>query len=754
MPVDIVCEIFEAAARADPDAPLLLTMTCEAWKRLAIETSKLWSDIRIDVDDDDGLKALHLSLLLSKNWPLDIAITGVCASDEIVNGLTPHVHRIRALELSLYREARVPFRVLGGTPPNGLSSLCRLAIGSASYNEATSVPSKHPLERASDDQNTINETDLVLIKSLPLLSSLNALVLHVPGIVSIDQLQLPRVESLRLVMKDTPMVLENLTCNNLKSLEVVLDDTSREGWWDLLVKSLTYPRLESLAVDVTIDRLKNKWSKPWDSIGFKRLPAQRIIRCVSVALSFSDGKYLSAEVYERNVEYLCGDLLRELTESVPSLKGLRLLHIPFLHAPFIWPSPEVLSNLQQLEMQVPAEVYVEYIPVIELPNLRDLRYYGVVAPSTTQLPRLCTPSLEYLEIMDNFYAMHPILGRVDRHWPNRSRQQISSENYSISRGNSSKDFPARESLPKSQGPELYPVIHQSVTLRVLRLYFRNELHSGPPIPMTRFPELRVLYCSLSVFQLIDAPKLVELHLLWPLRAKVLKSGSPPSTEHVQTMLRSLITLDLYSHLDLKIYEQTINGREMRMDHWVLCFHSVQTLILGHWFAPIDEVIDCLWNNPTLCPRLTTIDTFLYPQRWTSLRECIEKRNHLAMRDPSVHPIRTLRFPLALHPNISDRLKESLSGEFSGPFVAVPYQPYALEELIQPDDKVDKRPSAWCFSCVRSGNAFGCLLHECKNLLLYDYYAKYGCTLHWNHGADRGVTITAYNLQLSGYLEGA
>jgi len=142
MPVDIVCKIFKAAARADPDALLLLMMTCEAWKRLVIETSKLWSDIRIDVDDDDGLKALHLSLLLSKTSPLDIAITGVCASDEIVNGLTLHAHCIRVLELSLYREAQVPFHVLRGTPPDGLSSLCRLVIGSASYNEATSVPSK------------------------------------------------------------------------------------------------------------------------------------------------------------------------------------------------------------------------------------------------------------------------------------------------------------------------------------------------------------------------------------------------------------------------------------------------------------------------------------------------------------------------------------------------------------------------------------------------------------------------------------
>jgi len=286
------------------------------------------------------------------------------------------------------------------------------------------------------------------------------------------------------------------------------------------------------------------------------------------------------------------------------------------------------------------------------------------------------------------------------------------------------------------------------------LYFSNELFSGPPIPMTHFPELRVLHCSLSDFLLIDAPKLVELHLLWPLGVKPPKSGSPPSTEQVQTMLRSLITLDLYSHLDLRFYGRPINGRDMRMDHWMLCFHSVQTLILGHHFVPIDGFIDCLWNDPTSCPRLTTIDTFAYPQRWTSLRDCIEKRNHLAMRDTSVHPIRTLRFPLALHRNISDRLKDSLSGEFAGPFVPVPLQPYALEELIQPDDKVEKRPSAWCFSCVRSGNAFGCLLPEQEASPLHDYYAKRGCTRHWNHGADRGVTITAYNLQLSGYLKGA
>ena len=762
MPAEIVREIFGAAAQADPDAPLLLAMTCEAWKRLVIETSKLWSGIRIDVDRDDVLETLHLSLLLSKNRPLDIAITGVCAPNEMVNGLTPHVHRIRALELFLHRKARMLFRVLGGTQPDGLSCLSRLAIDSASYNENRSVPSKHPLERANDNQNTINETDLFLIKSLPSLSSLNALVLHVPGIVDMAPLQLPRVESLRLVMKDAPTVLENLTCNNLKNLDVVLDDTSREGWWNLLVQSLTYPRLESLALDVTLDRLKNEWSKPWNSRDFKRLTAQHMIRRVVIALSFSDGKYITADDRGAvSVEYLCGDLLQELTESIPSMKELHLLHVPHLHAPFIWPSPEVLSNLRRLEMQVPAMVWDEYIPVIELPNLRDLRYYGLVALHASQLPRLRTPSLEYLEIMHHPRAIHPILVRVDRHWPNMSRRPIDYHHYSKSRGNSSKDFPTE--IPRLQGPDLFlPVIHQSAALRELRLYLgetRTHLYR-PEFKSTDFPQLRALHCSITIFWLINAPRLEEFHLVWS------ETGLMrwlPSNEQERATLRGLMTLDLFGNYDPTFHPDP-RGNKMEVGEWMPCLHSLQTLIMGHLFTTIDDLIDCLWSDPTLCPKLTTIDSFTYPQRWSSLRDCIEKRNHLAMQDPSVHPIRTLRFPLALHRNISDRLKESLSGEFAGPFVAVPLQPRALEELIRSDEKVEERPEEWCLSCIRSGNAFECLRPGLKDqepmessYLVHERlsysYRRQNCSRHWNRGPDRGVTITAYNMQVSGYLEG-
>lgn len=106
IPVEIVRETIEATARADPDSPTLLSMTCMAWKRLVIETSWLWSNINFDVDNADMLETLFLSLLMSKNWPLDIAMTGICVSDEVLNSTNPHVHRICALEL-----LREPFRV-------------------------------------------------------------------------------------------------------------------------------------------------------------------------------------------------------------------------------------------------------------------------------------------------------------------------------------------------------------------------------------------------------------------------------------------------------------------------------------------------------------------------------------------------------------------------------------------------------------------------------------------------------------------
>ena len=79
-----------------------------------------------------------------------------------------------------------------------------------------------------------------------------------------------------------------------------------------------------------------------------------------------------------------------------------------------------------------------------------------------------------------------------------------------------------------------------------------------------------------------------------------------------------------------------------------------------------------------------------------------------MRDHRIQAIHSLRFPLGLHRNISDRLKEVLSSRFAVPFEAVPLQPWAIEEVIPPNKRknIGKRPEDFYFGCLQSGNAFG------------------------------------------------
>src|ERR1700679_2264215 len=83
---------------------------------------------------------------------------------------------------------------------------------------------------------------------------------------------------------------------------------------------------------------------------------------------------------------------------------------------FIWPMSQILESLRRLELQVPGIVYEQHGPVIVLPNLRDLRYYGYIAPESTQLPTLRTPFLEHLEIMHHIRSIHPLLAQIDRQW--------------------------------------------------------------------------------------------------------------------------------------------------------------------------------------------------------------------------------------------------------------------------------------------------------------------------------------------------
>jgi len=741
-PVEIVREIFEAAARADPDAPFHLLETCMTWRAFVLETPSIWNNICIDVDDDDALKALPASLLFSKTQKLDVTIIGTRAPLSVVNELAQDAHRIRALEICLRTAAREPFRGLSKTPPDGLCSLSRLAVETHSVAQTGEAGPKtiRALGRIKQDQNALDATDLNLLMTLPMLSSLTALVLHDVGIVDVPPLELLSLKSLRIVLQHSPALLRSLKCNALRTLDVILEDTSRDGWWELLLSSLIYPQLIDLSVDATLDREVDDWSNPWDLRSHSRLPPRESLTTLTIALAFSDWKYLWPP--NEKAEYLCGDLLDEFIGCFPYLSNLHLLHVPFLHSPFIWPMEQILLVLQKLELNVPGIVYDNPMPVIELPGLYELRYYGYIRPGATQLPSLRTPCLQYLEIMHHKKSVHPIDGRITRHWPGNMRKSISAE-YSTSLNNSVKDFPKIAQLTNLP----LHVIHQSFALRELRLYLGDYgRRDNIGFESTTFPVLRRLHCSIFYLQMIDAPQLEELYLLWSNRRETQRFEMYPQQTKVQSVLSNLKVLDIYSHADHD--SQEISGsKAMSVDNWIPYLTSLSVIVFPRVWMCVDKFMGALFRDPYLCPALATITSLAYPRSWISLRNCLEVRNHLSMRDRSVQAIHTLHFPSAVHRNIRGPLQDALSGEFAAHFATIPLQSWTFSELLPqaPESVAPERPpKSSCFGCRQSGNTFKC--EGRKDWGIVD------CPRHRRLPSSQGVAISAHRRDISGYLD--
>ena len=734
VPPDVLREIFDAVAHVDPDAPLVLLDTCHAWKTIVLETPTIWSNISIAVDQVEALEVLRVFLCLSKGVPLDISLVGWQTPEAVLIDLGSHVNRIRSLDIRLRKKARESFHRLSKSPPDGLCSLSLLALDMPTQAISRTSPSSDAFILAAKHGSALDIGDFTLIQALPLLSSLSSLVLHGVGVTDVPLLVLPSLKSLCLILKELPTLLGSFKCNKLETLDVVLNDTSQEGWRDLLLKSLVHPRLLTLTLDVTLDRKMNDWSTPWHYRDAVRLPRQAHVSTLTITLAFSDQKY-------REDEYLCGDLLEEFLFCFPSLTDLRLLHVPFLHSPWVWPSAQILQNLRRLELQVPALVYGVYQPEIELPTLRELRYYGVVSPRDTQLLALRTPFLQFLEIMDDLQSIHPFYVQVDRRWPATGRgPPINGTEYSTSKNNSSKNFPEREN--PIQSIMFLPVVHQSTVLRELRIFL--GISNGPVFTFkeSEFPFLRTLYCSAFHLAMIEAPQLEELYLMWsPAVEKMAFEGFPRGTR--THMLRGLRLIDFYSHFDY--HEEYYSGDMTAIAEWMKYFDSLQIIVLARAWRHIDQFILILRRDPRVCPKLTTIDSFACPREWSALRDCLEVRNHHAMRDRTTQPIQKLIFPLELHPNIATRLKDALSGRFASDFVPIPHQPWALVKLLSPNERaaLGQRPDEICSGCLQSGNASECTEPDTRTV---------DCSRHRDRLPGRGSAITACITELSGYLE--
>jgi hypothetical protein len=147
----------------------------------------------------------------------------------------------------------------------------------------------------------------------------------------------------------------------------------------------------------------------------------------------------------------------------------------------------------------------------------------------------------------------------------------------------------------------------------------------------------------------------------------------PQGTKVQSVLKNIKVLDIYSHANEEFHGAS-SGEKMKVNKWIPYLISLRVIVFPRAWGCVDDFIDALSRDPHICPALTTITSLSYPRSWTSLCNCLETRNHLSMRGRSVQTIHTLRFPSAVHRNISGPLQDALSGEFASPFIAIPLQP--------------------------------------------------------------------------------
>jgi len=748
LPVEILHEIFEWAGGADPDASLMLVETCSAWAAIVLDTPAMWCNINIDTDaDDEIIESLRLYLHCSKTLPLHITMRGRGALDGVTNELLPHTGRIRTLELRLSRKAKAAINILKG-PEGGLASLSTLALEKFPgevFLEYSTDEAVDPFTRARWRRSALDNLDLRVIAALPSLVHLRALVLHGVYHTVLAPLELPKLETLHLLLEWSPSLLQNFQCQALQSLHVTLEETNREGWWDLLLAALKFKKLDSLLLDVTLDRSKNDWHRPWDMLAYTRLPNHERISKLVVTLMFTDFQYLFDGMKS---EYLCGALLEQLVEGLPFLRELHLMHVPFLHAAWIWPSPETLYNLRRLEMNVPAIVCEDVGTVIELPHLEELLYYGLVDPQSCRLRDIRTPKPRYLELMHDIKNEHAF-GKTGREWNGIGRKLVADSEYGKRFGNSARDFPAFIDEPLTLVH--IPVLHESFRLVELRSAFRPSALRAPWATWSPIyaPDLKALHTQSWVLSIICSPNLEELYLYHceedeekdfadiPLITG--RNNDDPTRPGLR--LWRLKFLVLYPHVvtNLPLYEFPVES-------WFPHLESVETLGLPNTETSgfsINNFPRTLCGNPRLLPNLTKIRSPRYPPSWLGLRDAIEVRSHLAMGDGNISALKTIEFPCQVHDYIAEPLQAVLSGRFGVPFRPIPDQPFAISELIpersEPQYRIDR-----CDHCIRSGDIFSCLWSGDPS-----GHERRVCQRHLQ---DTWVAITGATSELSGYLQ--
>ena len=96
LPYDIWAWCIKLATHDQPAGPLAFIMVSESWKRELLHSPALWSQIYIQ-NDEDEMARIWTFLQLSKSSLLDVYISTVLPTTDMIQLIEPHLSRVRSI---------------------------------------------------------------------------------------------------------------------------------------------------------------------------------------------------------------------------------------------------------------------------------------------------------------------------------------------------------------------------------------------------------------------------------------------------------------------------------------------------------------------------------------------------------------------------------------------------------------------------------------------------------------------------------
>jgi hypothetical protein len=731
------------APRSQPISPFVLTSVSRRWSQFVTSSPQLWSHLLIDIDNDDALECLQLSLLLSRNTRLFIALSeSSIACDAIVMDLLRVDDRIDTL---VY-------------PPNASrSSLAKFQSGleAARYQhepiclwyilEVQSViwPQRHTNHYSFPTSiRSLRMDGLLPLANLVTLSPFQSLSFLSVGIgrdrgLSLgpeSRLELPNLERLKLQMAfashqrvQIPLVL---ICGKLKylhlrrALELDLDNPQWDpSVWlkfeavDALQELQIYLDIEAVtdvgSIHPLVERLQGEWlqqrqrewkqreqREPREMRSFLRLQQMQLRERLQQTVLGEGLMGQRADLMPQKSKLLQEQRqLRKDMDRVHFMTSLQTDWRQWLNL------PDFLENVWQSSLEVTFSTrngsnafitdIIEESLLLEVPRLIEV--------STSEILHIFPEHLQKLHL--HGFRIPGLLSPTNL--PNLVSLEIIAVTLNdllIIRYIQMPQLRDLRVQTKKGSGELHKYDWRDITTNLLdciSLIVEIPIPHHKPgnhVPVFHLPRTRSLNISSPYVPLYLC--LVEpAQLLYSLRAELDNSSA--------AWQDNLVTEWINPHHGIP--GRAKFGKMMSLQRLVL---ENGQYTLGKP-PPIDELFNFLTQNIHICPQLTSIAVAQCPSSWPNFLHQLGMRNRQAIFSRATKCIEELVFYQPLHATIIGWLMEAIKAKVFNitgrPPVrdgnAWPVRPFGKE----------KRVFRSCYVCHITGMELGCLKHNTQTV---------------------------------------